>query len=116
MCGYLQRLVGALGHRHDHDAGRLAEVEQRRAHEVADVLDQHDRTGRRIEGLEAAGQHVRVEVAAAPGVDLHDAGAGGADPLGVEQRLLVALDDRQLPLAAEAPGWSARAAWSSRAG
>ena len=37
---------------------------------------------------------VGVEVAAGPGVDLHGPGARGPDPLGVDQRLLVALQHR----------------------
>ena len=39
----LQRLVVALGHRDDDDLACLAEVEQRRADEVADVLDEQQR-------------------------------------------------------------------------
>ncbi|MHB1433142.1 MAG: hypothetical protein ACYCVZ_13605 [Streptosporangiaceae bacterium] len=45
----LQRLVLALGHRGEHDPGGLPEVEQCRADQVPDVLDQQHRSGGRIE-------------------------------------------------------------------
>ena len=45
MCGYLTRLVVAFGDRRDHHPGVLAEVEQGRADEVADVLDDQHRAG-----------------------------------------------------------------------
>jgi hypothetical protein len=37
----LERLVVAFRHGEHHDLGPLAQIEQRRAHEVADVLDHH---------------------------------------------------------------------------
>ena len=50
-------------------------------------------SGLRVECVQGAAHHVGVEVAARSGVDLHGARAGGADSLGVEQRLLIAFDD-----------------------
>ena len=47
--------------------------------------------GRR-QRVERVAHHVRVEVAALARVHLHGGGAGGADAVGVERRLLVALD------------------------
>jgi len=79
----LQRLVLALGHADEHDPGGLAEVEQRGAHQVADVLHEHERPIHGTEGLQPAGEHVGVEMAAGPGVDLHDLRPGGTDPLRV---------------------------------
>ena len=69
---------------------RLAEVERRRTHEVADVLDQHEAILRRIECRQRLADHLRVEVAALPRVHLDGGGAGGADAVRVERGLLVA--------------------------
>jgi hypothetical protein len=44
----LRRLVVALGHRHHDDARPLAEVEERGAHEVPDVLDEDQRSARGV--------------------------------------------------------------------
>ena len=94
MCGYLSGLSAPSVTDDDHHPGRLAQVEQGRADQVADVLDEHDRAARRVERAQPVGHHGRVQVAARAGVDLHDPAAGGPDPLGVEHGLLVALDDR----------------------
>jgi len=75
---------------------RLAEVEARRAHEIADVLDHEDCTCRRYEPVDSLADHVGVEVTALAGVDLDSARAGRADPIGVVARFLVALDDDHL--------------------
>jgi hypothetical protein len=91
----LGRLVRALGDRRDHHPGRLAQVEQGRADQVADVLDDQDRAARRVEHAQPVGHHGRVQMAARPGVDLHHGRAGRLDAAGVQRGFLVALDDRQ---------------------
>ena len=45
--------------------------------------------------------HPGVEVATRAGVDLHRTCPGGGDPVGVEQRLLITFDHRNLALRAE---------------
>ena len=97
----LERLVVALGHRADDHLLGLAQVEERRADEVADVLDEDDRAGPRVERPERLGDHRGVEVAAGPGVDLHGRRARGLDPAGVVVGRLVALDHEDRQLAAE---------------
>ncbi len=94
MSGILQRLVLAFGHRQHHHLVRLAEVERGRADEIADVLDEEHRLLGRLQPLERAFHHARVEVAALAGVDLQRGRAGRADALGVVGGLLVALDHR----------------------
>jgi hypothetical protein len=91
----LGRLVRALGDRRDHHLGRLAQVEQGRADQVTDVLDDQDRAARRVEYAQPVGHHGRVQMAACPGVDLHHGRARRLDPAGVQRGFLVALDDRQ---------------------
>ena len=86
-------LVVAVGHRRDHDSGAFAEVEQRRADEVPDVLDDDDRPRVGIELGERPGHHCGIEVAARASIDLDCARTGGADPLGVVIRRLVPFDD-----------------------
>src|SRR5258708_8050897 len=73
-------------------SARPPQIEERGADQVADVLDEEQRPRGRLQHMEPARQHLGVEVAAAAGVDLHGARAGGADALGVAQRFLVALD------------------------
>ena len=99
--GILERLVLALGHREDHHLARLAEVEGGRADEVADVLDQQQRAVRQRQARQRLGDHLRVEMAALAGIDLQRGDARGANPLGVEVGLLVALDHRDRHFAAK---------------
>ena len=54
--------------------------------------------GSGFERVQGAVHHVGVEVAARAGVDLNGPRAGGADSLGVEQRLLIAFDDGDGPV------------------
>ena len=97
--GILERLVLALGHRQHHHLVRLAQVECRGADEIAHVLDHHHRILAGREMPERVADHVRVEVAALAGIDLHRRGARGADAIRVVGGLLVAFDhgDSQLP-------------------
>ena len=95
------RLVLALGYRQHHHLGPLAEIEQCRAYQVADVLDQDNGTGQRLELLHAARQHVRLQMAAGTGVDLDHRAAGGADALGVVGGGLVALYHEDAHLVAQ---------------
>ena len=103
-----ERLVLALGHREDGHLGVFAQIPQRRADEVADVLDEQQRIGGAywwcpwscvvlvvmmvVMAMVCVGRCNRgktarppwgVEVAALAGVDLDRAGAGGADAVGV---------------------------------
>ncbi len=89
----LERLVLALGGREHHHAAPLPQVEQRRAHEVAHVLDHHHRPGGGRQLGEAARHHLGVEVAAGARVDLHRRRPGGADALAVVRGRLVAFED-----------------------
>jgi hypothetical protein len=68
----LERLVLALGHGQDHGLRALAQVEQRGADQVADVLDQQQRAARRIQRRHRGVDHLRVQVAARARVDLDD--------------------------------------------
>ena len=54
------------------------------------------------QGVKSTFDHLGVEVATRAGVDLHRARPGGGDPVGVEQRLLITFDHRNLTLRAEA--------------
>ena len=93
MCGYFSGLSSPSVTEMTTTLRVLAEVEQGRADEVADVLDEHARCRPRARASRARwATIVGVEVAAGAGVDLHGAGARPADPLGVEEGLLVALD------------------------
>jgi len=120
--GVLQRLVLALGHRQDRNLGGFAQVPHGGADQVADVLDEQQAAAfamvvvivRMTEPVpvpvpmivivvavavqlrKRLGHHGRVEVATLAGVDLDRGGAGGADAVGVEAGLLVALDHRDV--------------------
>src|SRR5439155_136676 len=89
-----QRLVLALRHRGDDGLGDLAEVEQGRTGEIADVLDQHERTGRRIELVPRTRDHRRIEMTARA-VVTWPARARGANAIGIELRGLIAFDHDQ---------------------
>ena len=95
-----ERLVLALGHREHHHLGALAEIEHRRADEIADILDHHHRARGGLQLHQPARHHVGLEMAAGAGVDLHDRRAGGADALPVIGGRLIALEheERQLGL------------------
>ena len=112
----LHRLVVALGDRGQHHPGLLAQVEQGRADQVADVLDHDQRPAGRVEQAQPLGHHLGVEVTACPGVDLHHLAARGADAPGVQRRGLVTLDDRDGHLAAQLPRGAFEQCGLSRAG
>ena len=61
-------------------------------------MNSNDR-GCRIERLERAADHLRVEMTPRARVDLYRARSGGADTFGVEQRFLVTFDHRHRPMA-----------------
>src|ERR1700691_1498291 len=89
----LERLVLAFGNRNDHHSRVLAEIEQRRTNEVADIFDHENRSCSRVQPLQRIGQHRGVEMTSAAGIDLNRRASGGADSLRVERSLLIALDD-----------------------
>jgi len=93
----LQRFVGTLGDRDDHHLAALAEVEQRRADQVTDVLHEHQGARCRIQLVQCVPHHRGIQVAAGPGVDLHHVTPRTPDPIRVQRRLLVALHDRHRP-------------------
>ena len=72
----------------------LAEVEHRRADEIADIFDEQHRAEPRPQLLERVARHMRVEMAALAGVDLDRGRAGRANALGIHGSLLIALDHR----------------------
>ena len=76
----------------------LAEIERRRAHQVADVLDEQEAAVLGRERFDGVSHHVPVEMAALPRVDLQCARTGRANSLGVIGGLLIALDDRHREL------------------
>ena len=80
---------------------RLAQIESRRAHQVADVLDQQQAIVSQREFLHRMAHHVGIEMAALAGIDLHCGHAGGANTVSVEAGLLVALDHRDPGLVLE---------------
>ena len=92
----LQRLVLALGDRGDHHARVLADVELRRAHEVADVLDDEQVDVVQRQRGQGAAHHVGVEVALAAearvGVELGHRHMQAGQPVGVHRALHVALE------------------------
>ena len=67
FCG----LVVALGDGEQRDVRVLSEVEARRTHEIADVLDEQDVDGCKIDRMQRVVNHMRVEVAGLAGGDLH---------------------------------------------
>jgi hypothetical protein len=95
----LERLVLAFGDGQHEDLVCFTQVERRRAHEVADVLDHYHTAAGGRQPLQRVAGHVCIEMTALARVDLHCFGAGGPDALGVVAGLLVALDhaDRQPP-------------------
>ena len=86
MCGYFSGLSSPSVTERITDLGALAEIEQRRADEIADVLDHDDGAGGGPQFLQPARDHVGFEMASRPGVDLHRRGARGADALAVDRR------------------------------
>jgi hypothetical protein len=95
------QLVIAFGDREHDDLGALAEIEQRRAYEVTDILDHCHRFSRWFQCGEAASQHLGVEVATRSGIDLNRTASGAADAGGIGLRCLVAFDDTDGERAAE---------------
>ena len=113
MCGYFSGLSSPSVTEMTTTLRVLADVEERRADQVADVLDEQQRARRAGRASRSARLHHRgVEVAAGAGVDLDGAGAGARDPVGVERGLLVALDHADRAAVAEARRWCAPAARS----
>ena len=102
MCGYFSGLSSPSVTEMTTTLARLAQVEQRRADQVADVLDEHHADpAAGASAVQRPAHHVGVEVAAGAGVDLHHAARPSrrirsASSVG----LLVALDDGDRPLVA----------------
>ncbi len=90
----LLRLVVALGDRDDHNPAGLAEIEQGRTDQVADVLDDDD-TSVGLKLVQGPVDHRRVEVAAGTRVHLDAACARRPDAFSIDRRLLVAFDDAE---------------------
>jgi hypothetical protein len=66
MWGYLSGLSLALRHRHDDRLAALSQVEERRAGEVADVLDLEQRVRGRGDLAQPRGHHIGIEMAPLP--------------------------------------------------
>ncbi len=81
--GVLQRLVLALGHRHQHDPQVLAEVVGRRADEVADVLHEEHRGVRRQPALPPPAHLPCLQMAQSVGEQLLDRRTRPGEPDGV---------------------------------
>ena len=95
----LQRLVLALGDTYQHDLVVLAKGELRRTDQVADILDQQQVEGGKLQRLQTGGHQVGVEVTGASGGDCHYGHALSTELLGVELRGHVTLDDRTVEVA-----------------
>ena len=91
----LQRLILTLGHADNHHLGRLAQIEHGRTDQITHVLDQKQGVIDQLQAMEGPVDHLGIQVAAGPGVDLDHRGAGTFDPLCIQQGLLVTLDHRQ---------------------
>ena len=71
----------------------LPEIEGSRADKVPHILDEDDRAPGQIKIIHGVADHVGVEMAALPGVDLNGGHAAGTNALGIAGRCLIALDD-----------------------
>src|SRR5215212_1179566 len=95
--GVLERLLFTLGDRVDHHPRVLPDPELRRTHQVPDVLYDEDVHLVQRKLGEPRAHHVRVEVALAAEagvrVHLHQRDVEARQPVGVERRLHVALED-----------------------
>src|ERR1035441_2897715 len=112
----LQRLVFALGDRQQHDAQVLAQIVGGRTNEVADILDDQEVEVFQVKGLQGAAHHFRFEMADGAGGDLHDGGAGLAQPLRVVVGREVAYDHAGLQLRPQLPHALADKGGLARAG
>jgi hypothetical protein len=77
--GVFHRFVLAFGHAQDHHPDVLADVELRRAHQVAHVFDDQQRDRIEVDFVRGLFDHVGSQVAVAAegvGVHLDDRGAG----------------------------------------
>ena len=72
----------------------LAEIKAGRADQVADVFDKQNAAVSQRQARGGVGDHLGVEMAAFPGIDLNRRGAGGANAGGVIDRLLIAFNHR----------------------
>jgi len=114
--GVLGRLVGALGDRGEHNPLRLAQVEQGRADQVAHVFDHHHGAYGRVERAKRLTDHGRIQVAARAGVHLDDLAASRPDAVGVQQGLLVTLDDAECEFGSKVAGGALQQRGFARSG
>ena len=98
-----ERLVLAFGYRQQHHLVRLAQVEGGGTYEIAHILYHQDAVPRRVQLRERVPDHMRIEMAALAGVDLHRARAGCADALGIVAGLLIAFDHADQVALAQRP-------------
>jgi len=85
--------VFTLGNREDRDLAVFAEIEGRRADQVADIFNHQHIKRRQIEVIGAVADHVGVEVATGTGIDLVRRDPGGGNAIGVIGGLLVSFED-----------------------
>ena len=93
-----QRFVFAFGDGQDDYFGALAQIEERRANQVADVFDKQQRVRRGSKTLKSAPQHIGFQMTASAGIDLHRLAAGGANAFGIVDSFLIAFDDADINL------------------
>ena len=72
---------------------RLSQIETSGTNEVAYVFDEKERAGLGREIIYRMAHHVRVQMAAFAGIDLHRRRARGTDAVGIVGGLLVAFND-----------------------
>jgi hypothetical protein len=96
-----QGLVHALGDRDDDDARVFAQVEERRTHEIANVLDENERPRWGVELSKPMADLLGVQVAPRSRVQLHGANANRAQAYCVDVALRIAFDRADDEVAAQ---------------
>ena len=114
MTGYFAGLSSPSVDRQQHDIAVLAEVEARRAHQIADVLDEDDVEAGKRQVVQGVVHHAGVEMAGAAGGDLDRRHAVGADAAGIVVGFEVAFDHRDAEFRLRARRWWLPAARSCR--
>lgn len=90
----LQGLVVTLGDAYDNHAPGLAQIEHGRTDQIADILDEEQRTCRQVERQECVVHHGGIEMAPLCGIDLPANGSGCRNAARIIVGMLVTFDDR----------------------
>lgn len=87
--------VFSFGNTNNHYLGSLAEIKFGGTDKVADIFDEKYRVLLQFKPVHGAVNHIRIKMAAAAGVDLHNRSAGGLNPLRIPQSLLIPFNNRK---------------------